>query len=168
MCYYKIVRKYCPCLKEANCACWAHQEHRFIPSIRQCLHLSLRPLTTDRPCDFWKKRQWRPEGYVYASRYCPFSLPPGGYNTVVDVVLPEMCQQCVKSCRWSVVVGSWGWWGMIFGLCENWYMGAVLFEDGYMVAGPRTGREFGVGGLAWKELNGLSSCFELSCWRDAV
>lgn len=42
-------------------------------------------------------------------------------------------------------------------------MGVVLDEDGYMVAGPRTGREFGVGGLTWKELNGLSSCFKLSC-----
>lgn len=45
---------------------------------------------------------------MYASRYCPFSLPPGLYNAVVDVVLPEMCQQCVKSCRWKVVVAEVG------------------------------------------------------------
>jgi hypothetical protein len=104
MCYFKMIRKYCPCVKEGKCACWAHQEHRFVPSVRRCLHLCLRPLTTERPCEFWRKRVSRPEGYVYASRYCPFSLPPGIYNTVVDLVLPEMCQQCVKSCRWAIGV----------------------------------------------------------------
>lgn len=98
MCYYKQIRKYCPCRLQSRCAAWSSHQHEFLPSVRHALHLCLQPWSTDQPCDFWKARLGGVDGVVCASRYCPFSLPPGRYNEVVDLVLPKVCGICRERC----------------------------------------------------------------------